>query len=108
KITVIAESEFRLEDVRFTGANADSGNFAVRIVRGGIRALSGLLAKRDAKAISFRTTTAVIGLRGSGGDIVEMPFCFTAQDCAPGVHVSVWEGGPFEMVAGGKLLLITN
>ena len=36
KVTVIADSEFKLEDVRFSGARGQGGNFAVRILRGGV------------------------------------------------------------------------
>ena len=67
KISVIADSEFKLDDVRF-GPRAESGNFGVRIIRGGVRALTGLLGKSNPKAVNFGITTAVIGLRGSGWD----------------------------------------
>jgi hypothetical protein len=91
KVTVISDSEFKLEDVRFAGPQSDSGNFAVRIVRGGVRALSGLLAKRNPKAVSFGITTAVIGLRGTGFDALIAEHCLAPSDCAEAVIVSTWE-----------------
>jgi hypothetical protein len=90
KVTVTADSEFKLEDVRFAGPQSDGGNFAVRVVRGGIRALTGLLAKRDPKAATVGITTAVIGLRGTGGDFVVGPQCVGA-DCGEAAIVHVWE-----------------
>jgi hypothetical protein len=91
KITVISDSEFKLEDVRFTGAQGEGGNFAVRIVRGGIRALTGLLAKRNPKAVTFGITTAVIGLRGTGFDAMLAPHCLAPQDCVDAAIVNTWE-----------------
>src|SRR6185503_11543932 len=100
--------ELKLDDVRFTGADADSGNFAVRIVRGGMRALTGLLAKKDAKAVTFRTSTATIGIRGTGLDIAEATFCFSPADCAPALLVFTWEAGPLEFKVGDQTLTVGN
>ncbi|MGZ8201903.1 MAG: FecR family protein [Burkholderiales bacterium] len=106
RVTVVADSEFRLDDVRFSGASADAGNFLVRLIRGGIRALTGLLGRRDVRSVNFFTTTAVIGLRGTELDIVELPFCFAPDDCEPGIHVAVLEGGPVELRAGDRILVL--
>jgi hypothetical protein len=91
KVTVTADSEFKLEDVRFAGPRSDSGNFAVRLVRGGIRLLTGLLAKRDPKAATVGITTAVIGLRGTGTDAAIAPHCVAPQDCPESALVETWE-----------------
>jgi hypothetical protein len=104
KVTVIADSEFKLEDVRFAGPQADGGNFAVRIVRGGIRVLTGLLAKRDPKAATVGITTAVIGLRGTGGDFVVGPQCVGA-DCGDAAIVHVWEP-TVELKMGDRVVTI--
>ena len=91
KVTVVADSEFKLEDVRFSGAQSDSGNFAVRIVRGGVRALTGLLAKRDPKAVNFGITTATIGIRGTGLDAILGPHCPVGESCADTAFVHAWQ-----------------
>jgi hypothetical protein len=44
-VTVIADSEFKLENVRFSAAQPASDNFLVRIVKGGARALTGALGQ---------------------------------------------------------------
>jgi hypothetical protein len=102
KITVIADSEFRLEDVRFSGPRAESGNFATRIVRGGIRALTGLLGKSNPKAVTFGITTAVIGLRGSGFDGWIAPLCPPGGACGDAAIVDTWLDGT-ELSAGGQV-----
>jgi len=90
KITVIADSEFKLEDVRFSGPRAESGNFATRVVKGGIRALTGLLGKSNPKSVNFGITTAVIGLRGSGLDGWIAPLCPPGGACADGAILQTW------------------
>ena len=91
KVTVIADSEFKLEDVRFSGARSEGGNFAVRIVRGGVRALTGLLARENPKAVNFGITNAVIGLRGTGFDAHLGEHCAQGQKCAPAAFNNTWE-----------------
>lgn len=91
KVTVIADSEFKLEDVRF-GPSPETGNFAVRILRGGVRALTGLLGKSNPKAVNFGVTTAVIGLRGSGWDAYIAPFAPAGQASAPAAFANTWLG----------------
>lgn len=93
KVTVISDSEFKLEDVRFTGPRSEGGNFTVRIVRGGVRALTGLLGKSTPKAVNFGITTAVIGLRGSGLDAYIAPLCPPGGACAPTAFLSTWQDG---------------
>lgn len=91
KVTVIAESEFKLENVRFSGPKSESGNFVVRIVRGGVRALTGLLAKREPAAVRFNALTATIGIRGTGHD-TRLALDCVAGACSQGVFVHTWEG----------------
>ena len=105
KVTVVADSEFKLEDVRFTGAQSDTGNFAVRVVRGGIRALTGLLARRDPKSVSVGAGSATIGIRGTGFDAALATHCVSAGDCADATQVHVWEPAA-ELRVGDRVLEI--
>jgi hypothetical protein len=90
-VTVIAESEFKLENVRFSVAQPASDNFLVRIVKGGARALTGALGKRDPKAVRFNIGTATIGIRGTGADSRLALDC-VAGSCNEAAFVYTWEG----------------
>ena len=106
KVTVIADSEFKLEDVRFTGARGEGGgNFAVRIVRGGVRALTGLLARSNPKAVTFGVTTAVIGLRGTGFDSYVGQHCTAPTLCALSAFNNTWESVT-EFRSGDRVLTV--
>lgn len=91
KVTVVSDSEFKLQDVRFAGARADSGNFIVRVVRGGARALTGLLAKREPKSVRIEMLTATIGIRGTGVDGRLAPECISGK-CTEAAYAYTWEG----------------
>jgi hypothetical protein len=102
KVTVVADSEFKLEDVRFTSAQADSGNFAVRIVRGGVRALTGFLAKREPKNVNFGVATATIGVRGTGLDAILGLF---GEPAAESAFVHAWQDA-VDLRVGDRTLAI--
>ena len=104
RITVASDSEFRLENVRFTGAQSDSGNFVVRLLRGTARTLTGLLAKRDPTAFQFRAATATIGIRGSGFDTRVQQEC-DAGKCTDVVYAYLWLDS-VALDTEGKSLLI--
>ena len=83
KVTVVEKSEMKLENVGFAAGQPDSGSFVVRLVQGGLRALTGLLGKRDPRAVRFETVVATIGIRGTGVDIRLASHCFELAASAP-------------------------
>lgn len=73
KATVTASSEFRLEDVRFAQGQPEQGSFGVRLLTGGLRLLTGLVARRDQRAVRVATPVGTIGIRGTGVDARTTP-----------------------------------
>jgi len=105
KVTVIAGSEFKLENVRFAGAKSDSGNFVVRVVRGGARTLTGLLAKSEPQNVQVNMVTSVVGIRGTGVDTMFGLDCIAPEQCAEAAFVHTWEGA-VALEVGVRSLLI--
>jgi len=103
-VSVIADSEFKLENVRFSVAQPASDNFLVRIVKGGARALTGALGRRDPKAVRFNVGTATIGIRGTGVDGRLALDCI-AGSCNESAFVYTWEGA-VSFDVGGRSLLV--
>lgn len=62
-------TKFRVDNFVFDEKNASEGRFLVSLLRGSVRALTGLIAKANNRNVGFSTATATIGIRGSGGDI---------------------------------------
>ena len=103
-VTVIAESEFKLENVRFSASQPASDSFFVRVVKGGARALTGLLGKRDPKAVRINVGSSTIGIRGTGVDGRLALDCI-AGSCNEAAFVYTWDGAvSFEV--GERSLLV--
>ena len=76
RITLGSNSRFRVDNFVFDDKNAGEGRFLATILRGSVRALTGLIAKANNKNVGFSTPTATIGIRGTGFDAAcEDPAC---------------------------------
>lgn len=105
RMTLTPNSTMALENVRFEGADAADGNFSARLIKGTMRAFTGLLGKRKPDAVKFNAATATIGIRGTGMDIALGEHCFTPQECFDAAYTHVWDGA-IGMEADGKSLLV--
>jgi len=103
-VTVIADSEFKLENVRIALQPASTDSFVVRILKGGARSLTGLIAKRQPASVRYNLGAATIGIRGTGLD------GRLAQDCVAGTcneagFVHTWDGA-VALEADGRSVLV--
>jgi hypothetical protein len=89
-ITVIAGSELRIEDVRFQPQQPDQESFVVRLLTGGLRALTGQIAARSPRSVRFQTSTATIGVRGTGLDARIAQHCVALVCTEQSTYVFVW------------------
>ncbi len=71
-VAVYANSEFALASYADTG-EPTSDQFAAKLLSGGLRAITGLIGKRDPKNYKITTPTAVVGIRGSAFRIAIAP-----------------------------------
>jgi hypothetical protein len=66
QLIVLNESTtFRITEYNFSTDNAAIGNAIFLLVKGGLRAISGMLAKRNQNSFKIITPTATIGIRGT-------------------------------------------
>ncbi len=103
-VTVIADSEFKLETVRFSASQQASDSLIVRVVKGGARVLTGLLGKRDPKSVKINGGNSTIGIRGTGVD-GRLALDCVAGSCNEAMFVYTWDGSvSFEV--GERSLLV--
>ncbi len=76
RLTLGTNTRFRVDSFVFDEKNPSEGRFLLSLLRGSMRALTGLIAKANTRNVGFKTNTATIGIRGTGLDL----------DC--GVHES--------------------
>lgn len=65
RVTVGATTRFRIDNFVFDNKNAGEGRMLTSILKGTVRALSGLIGKANNKNVSYSTSTATIGIRGT-------------------------------------------
>ena len=63
--TVVTVDSYRFKKQADTSDAASESSFGMSILRGTVRAFTGLLAKRRPRSVSFRTAVATIGIRGT-------------------------------------------
>ncbi len=65
RVALGATTRFRVDSFVFDEKNASEGRFLVSLLKGTVRALSGLIAKSNNRNVSYSTATATIGIRGT-------------------------------------------
>ncbi len=65
RVTVGAVSRFRVDNFVYDSKNAGEGRMLVSLLKGSVRALSGLIAKSNNRNVGYATSTATIGIRGT-------------------------------------------
>jgi hypothetical protein len=65
RVSLGAGTRFRVDNFVYDERNAADGRFLVSLLRGSLRAVSGLIARANNRNVGFSTATATIGIRGT-------------------------------------------
>jgi hypothetical protein len=88
-----SNSRLKIENFVFDPKTPSEGSFLVRLARGTMRGLTGLIGKADPRRVGIATATATIGIRGTGFDMSCTGPC--AGESGPpdsGLTLFTWEG----------------
>ena len=89
-------TRFRVDSFVFDAQNPKEGRFLVSLLRGSLRALTGLIGKANTRNVGFSTATATVGIRGTGLDL----------DCASDAGCSLFTWlGTIEVTPNGQTAL---
>ncbi len=69
RLTLGASTRFKVDTFVFDAKNPTEGQFLVSLLRGSMRALTGLIGRANNRNVGFSTATATIGIRGTGLDL---------------------------------------
>jgi len=72
RLTLKPNTTLRLDRFKFSENKPQEDSFIYSLLRGGLRAVTGLLGQRSKEAYELKTATATVGIRGT---------TFTADDC---------------------------
>jgi len=105
RITLGSQTRFRLDNFVYDDKNAGDGRFLASILRGSVRALTGLIAKANNRNVGFSTATATIGIRGTGFDVTCTGPC-AGEPGDPNTGLTLWTWlGSIEVGQGGQTAL---
>ncbi len=95
RLTLGAASELRIDDYRYDEEAPQEGRMLLSVVRGTLRALTGLIARADPRHVTVTTPTATLGIRGTGFDLACLGACAEGRR-APAeedwLRVCTWRG----------------
>jgi hypothetical protein len=110
KITLRPNTQMRIEGYQFSREEPEKDSFVFSLLKGGLRAVTGLIGKRlDRDAYRLRTATATVGIRGTDFNAIDIPQPAPGQSAPsdlpkPGVYVVVADG-MVVLTSGGTELL---
>jgi hypothetical protein len=96
RVTIGSATRFKVDSFVFDQDNPTEGRFVLSLLRGSMRALTGLIGKANNRNVSFATPTSTIGIRGTGLDM----------DCTSEASCSVFTWlGTIEVTPRGQTAL---
>lgn len=78
RLTLGASTAFKVDSFVFDEKKPAEGNFLVTLLRGSLRAVTGLIGKVNPRNVGYSTPTATIGIRGTGLDLD----CAALESCS--------------------------
>ncbi|MGI9301762.1 MAG: FecR family protein [Gammaproteobacteria bacterium] len=82
RTTLLGNTEFRVEQAQYDEAGTGKNLMAMRLIKGGLRALTGLVAQLTPAAYRVNTPVATIGVRGTGFDLLCVGECVASDENA--------------------------
>ena len=101
-------SQLQVAAYAFDQAKPESDSIVLNMLKGGLRAVTGLVGRRNRDAVSFATTTATIGIRGTHfGALLCQNDCggiptITGNPPENGLHLDVADGAIVVRNAAGQ------
>jgi hypothetical protein len=89
-LSVRADTQLKLDAYRFTKSEDRDSNFAVSILKGGFRALTGLIARHNRQNYRVSTSAMTIGVRGTHFEVVHV--LQPVADAVAGTYNRVYDG----------------
>ena len=100
--TLALRQNSRMQLVEFKFDKAPSDAFAVSLLKGALRKVSGLIGKAQPRNVAVRTPTATIGIRGTDFEVAIVEE--ESADVRAGTYDAVFDGATAIQIASGESL----
>ncbi|MBC7404504.1 MAG: FecR domain-containing protein [Cytophaga sp.] len=111
EIVLRPDSQLKVEKFNYEIAKPESDSLVLNMIKGGMRAVTGLIGKRNKAAVSYTTPTATIGIRGTHfGALLCQGDCegistANGMSSADGLYLDVAQGAIFVTNGAGNVLI---
>ncbi|MGE5466715.1 MAG: hypothetical protein ACM3Y9_04750, partial [Ignavibacteria bacterium] len=109
EVVLRPNSQLKIDGYKFNQAKPENDNVVLSMFKGGLRAVTGLIGKRNHDKVNFSTATATIGIRGTHfgallcqNDCGKVPTT-SGQAPANGLHVDVADGAILVKNGAGQI-----
>jgi hypothetical protein len=97
RIVLQENTRFAVERYQYEPSRPEKGNVVFRLLTGGLRAVTGFIARSNNKQFQVNTAVATIGVRGTGFDVLCTDACSdtgapTEADAPGGLSLANWQG----------------
>lgn len=105
EVVMRPETALKVSSYAYNTEKPESDNIALSLLRGGLRAITGLIGKRNRDAYKLHTNTATIGIRGT-----HFGALLCADNCTnvPTVSGQAPDNGLHVDVSSGAIVVTTN
>jgi hypothetical protein len=110
-LTMRPNTQLKIEQYRFVQERPQEDSTFLRLIKGGLRTVTGLVGKRgNQDAYKIGTNTATIGIRGSSGDTLDCTLgcegvTATSHKLKPGVYHTTYSGSYIMETQGGSIVI---
>jgi hypothetical protein len=105
RVTLRPETQVKIETYQYSESQPQRDNFVFALLKGGLRAVTGLIGKRGSRdAYKLHTVTATVGIRGTDYSAIDVP-PNRPNSPPPGVYVTVADGAVV-LISGGTEQLV--
>ena len=99
EVVLRPSSQMQVQEFKFDEAKPEKDNVLLSMFKGGLRAVTGLIGKRNRDAVNYKTATATVGIRGThfgllicNNDCANIPRPAGMAAPANGLHLDVTSG----------------
>lgn len=110
-LTMRPNTQLKIEQYHFVQERPQEDSTFLRLIKGGLRTVTGLVGKRgNQDAYKIGTNTATIGIRGSSGDTLDCTFgcegvTSTSDKLERGVYHTTYTGSYIMQNEGGSIII---
>ncbi len=111
RMTIQPATRMKVDDFVFDVKQPTEGRFFVSLLKGGLRAFTGIIGQANHDNVAVRTATATVGIRGTGWDVSCQGSCAGEANSGDddGLKTTVWLGEiVLKSPSGQELLVVTS